>query len=429
LQRLRESASNVDVSRYIVRTEEERMPKKSAGRPSWDKPAPDVAHYENPAPAPKSDRTGNKREITEYFERRHARLEIAATTETPRGQVIDWIPIESQRADRTIAKPPPTPREAAARLKDEHAVPELEYFGCKRGPKGTVPVLRKKLAALAFDRPLSLYLSKSQPEWRFALPPGNGRGTHWHASARQSTICFGGSGQFSCFAPFVVPNTEEFSLLQIWLGNHDLPATQTVEAGWQVYKEITGDYAPHLFVYYTTNGYARDEDGHGGYNMDVDGWVQHDDLIFPGSTFAPLSVIDGEQRMIRLGYRLYRDNWWLSCQGRWVGYYPARLFMGNQSVFSTLGDHADTIAFWGEVSSRNSATTRTDMGSGRFPAEGWRKAAYFHNLVFQSDRSGGTTRFVGTDSRDDRTIYDIDLRCNEQGSWGSFAFVGGPGAP
>ncbi len=26
--------------------------------------------------------------------------------------------------------------------------------------------------------------------------------------------------------------------------------------------------------------------------------------------------------------------------------YPASLFMGNQSVFSTLGDHANWIGFW-----------------------------------------------------------------------------------
>lgn len=406
------------------------MPKKSADRTRWDKPPRDVEHYRNPAHSPLPDRDANKREITEYFERRHRRLRIVATTETPRGQLVDWIPIESQVRDGAVAKPPPKPKDASrSRRNDEHALPELEFSGCKRGPRGTVPVLRKKLGALSFDRPLAQYLSKSQSAGRFPLPPGDGRGTHWHASARAAALCFGGSAQFSCFAPYVVGNTEEFSLLQIWIANHDLPATQTVEAGWQVYQAITGDYAPHLFVYYTTNGYAKDEDGQGGYNMDVDGWVQYDSLIFPGSTFAPLSVIDGEQRMIGLKFQLYRDNWWLNCQGRWVGYYPARLFMGNQSVFATLGDHADTIAFWGEVSSRNSSTTRTDMGSGRFPAEGWRRAAYFHNLMLQSGRAGAMTRFVGNDSRTDRAIYDIDLRCNEPGAWGSYAYVGGPGAP
>ena len=32
-----------------------------------------------------------------------------------------------------------------------------------------------------------------------------------------------------------------------------------------------------------------------------------------------------------------------------MGYYPVSLFVGNQSVFSTLGDHADHIGFSGEV--------------------------------------------------------------------------------
>ena len=408
------------------------MQDKKRGKDIQEQPSPNVPHYSNPKHRAPPDRERNRREIAGYFERRRKRLKIAATTETPRGQLIDWIPVESQSEDGVVARPPPalTPeREPRARWQEESAVPELEYFRCKRGPRGTVPVLRKKLSALSFNRPLAQYLAKAQPSERFPLPPGDSRGTHWHASARQRSISFGASAHFSCFSPYVVPDEEQFSLLQIWIGNHDLPSTQTVEAGWQVYKEITGDHAPHLFVYYTTNGYANDADNQGGYNMDVDGWVQHDTLIFPGSTFAPLSVVDGDQRKIRLKYQLFENNWWLSCQGRWVGYYPARLFMGNQSVFSTLGDHADTIAFWGEVSSRRSSATQSDMGSGRFPAEGWRKAAYFHHLLLQADRAGKMTRFTGTDSRTDDTLYDIDLEVKQAGSWGSFAFVGGPGAP
>ena len=162
--------------------------------------------------------------------------------------------------------------------------------------------------------------------------------------------------------------------------------------------------------------------------MDVDGWVQHDDVIFPGTTFLPYSVIGGDQHKISLKYQLYQNNWWLSCQGRWVGYYPASLFMGNQSVFSTLGDHADQIGFWGEVASRNSTPTATDMGSGRFAEEGWPRAAYFHNLLIQSDRAGGMSRYRGAASQSDSNLYDIDAEFASEGSWESFAFVGGPGA-
>jgi hypothetical protein len=407
------------------------MRDRETSHAEWEQPGQDVPHYPNPSPPDEPNVTKNREEISSYFERRQRRLKVVATTETPRGQIIDWVPIESQLVEGAVAEPPPSPtpkRAKKRRWEDAHGVPELEYFDCERGPSGTVPVLRKKLSALSFRRPLAQYLAKGPPERRYPLPPTSGRGGHWHASAHQRTGCFGGSGEFSCFSPYVDPNEEQFSLLQIWIANHDLAATQTVEAGWQVYPDLLGDFAPHLFVYYTTNGYAHDDDNQGGYNQDVDGWIQHDNVIFPGSTFAPLSVIDGEQRKISLRYQLFNGNWWLGCQDRWVGYYPARLFMGNQSTFSTLGDHADEIAFWGEVSTRSGLQSGTDMGSGRFPAEGWRRAAYFHDLLVQSDRGGGMTDFAGWDSRDVKALYDIDLQIGQSSNWGSYAFVGGPGA-
>jgi hypothetical protein len=242
-------------------------------------------------------------------------------------------------------------------------------------------------------------------------------------------LCFGGEGLFSCFDPYV-DNSDEHSLIQIGLSNSDLGAPQTVEAGWQKYPDILGDWVPHLFVYYTTNGYARDDDDLGGYNLDVDGWVQHDDVIYPGTTFTPYSRFAGEQRMISIKYQLWRDNWWLSCQGRWVGYYPARLFMGNQSVFSTLGDHADSIGFWGEVASFDAPPSRTDMGSGHFGHEGWTRAAYMHNLRVQTGRESTMVDYDGSRGlyASDPSLYDIDAHFHSGTPWGSYQFVGGPGA-
>lgn len=393
-----------------------------------------VAAYANPSTPAPVDHASLRDEIVDYFTRRHARLRIAKTTRTPRGQLLDWIPVESQHPHGAIATPPPEdhPLQRNAGEREELvAVAELEQTA-ERGPDGTVPVLRKKLDALGYTLPLRQYLAKywtpSPDVGGFGvLPPGPGRGTHWYGNGAQNVICFGGEGEFSCFDPYTA-SSEEFSLIQIGLSNSDLPSRQTVEAGWQEYYEITGDWVPHLFVYYTTNGHRLDADNAGGYNMDVDGWVQYDNVIFPGTTFLPYSVLGGEQRKISLKYRLYNGNWWLRCQDRWVGYYPASLFMGNQSVFSTLGDHADRIAFWGEIASRQSTPTSTDMGSGRFPKEGWTRSAYFHHLRFQSDRSGTMTRFRGTASRTDAKLYDIDPHFDDTGSWESHAFVGGPGA-
>jgi hypothetical protein len=372
----------------------------------------------------------------EYFTRRIERLNIVKTTRTARGQLLDWIPVESQVSDGVIATPPlvvTLPQGSATDRLEHSAIAELEHHNDEHGPVGTVPILRKKLDALGYTKPLRLYLARYRNPSAFAfagrgpLEPGSGRGTHWFGSSSQRTICFGGEGQFSCFDPYT-DSSDEFSLIQIYLSNSDLPLHQSVEAGWQEYQDITGDWVPHLFVYYTTNGHTLDADNVGGYNMDVDGWVQFDDTIFPGTTFLPYSEIGGSQRKISIKYQLFKGNWWLNVQGRWVGYYPGKLFMGNQSVFSTLGDHADKIGFWGEVASFESTATKTDMGSGRFPAEGWTQAAYFHNLRLQIDRAGGMTKYNGSASRTDDNLYDIEAHFDSNTDWGSFAFVGGPGA-
>ena len=404
-----------------------------------DKAERNVPAYRASArPRPPVDHEAFRRETVEYFTSRRQRLRIEKTTRTPSGQILDWIPVESQHPRGEIAAPPPP---AELHLPDMQHEPErlaeaeLEHVG-ERGPDGTVPVLRKNLDALGYTKPLRLYLSKTfgRPvlDYRGAgviVPGPDGRGTHRLARSSQRVICFGGDGLFSCFHPYV-DSSDEHSLIQIALTNHDLPAVQTVEAGWQVYPEIFGDWLPHLFVYYTTNGYTWDDDNQGGYNQDVDGWVQRDNVIFPGTTFTPFSQIGGEQRMISIKYQLWRDNWWLSCQGRWVGYYPARLFMGNQSVFSTLGDHADHAAFWGEVASFDSAASKTDMGSGHFGHEGWMRAAYMHNLRVQTRREGSMEDYDGSAGlhSTDASLYDVDAHFLSGSAWRSFQFVGGPGA-
>jgi hypothetical protein len=49
-----------------------------------------------------------------------------------------------------------------------------------------------------------------------------------------------------------------------------------------------------LFVFCTVNNYTSRGNNIGGWNREVAGWVQYDSQIYPGVTFAPLSVIGGE---------------------------------------------------------------------------------------------------------------------------------------
>jgi hypothetical protein len=391
---------------------------------------------------PPIDYERNRLDITRYFIARLERLKVVKTTVTPRGQTLDWIPIESQHPQGDIASPPPpAPEETAtghvSERHDHVAHGELEAADIERGPKGTVPVMRKKLETLGFSKSLKKYLSKTRGHRilrsrNLTHPAPEEDGNHRYGSSGQSITCFGGGGQLSCFDPYT-ESSDDFSLIQIGLSNGDLGFLQTVEAGWQECQDITGDWVPHLFTYYTTNGYTDDSDNQGGYNQDVDGWIQHDDVIFPGSTFTPYSVRGGEQRKISIKFQLYKGNWWLKCQGRWVGYYPASLFMGNQSVFSTLGDHADHIGFWGEIfdSDDVDGRTKSDMGSGYFPNKGWPWSAYMHNLMVQTHRDGGGHQHYDGSAEifeSDPDMYGIESHFDSGGSWGSYLYVGGPGA-
>jgi len=381
--------------------------------------------------------------IVEYFRRRQAKLapSVVATTRTASGQTLDWVPAESQVAGGRIASPPPlkepfAPIAAHATRREHVAVFELEQDGAEVGPAGTVPILRKDLSKLR-DTPLRRHLSKHRGSGRqlavrggmmIALPEEDG--SHRYASTGQSTICFGGGGYLSAFDPYT-ETSDDFSLLQIGLSNDDTGTLQTVEAGWQEMQDIYGDWAPHLFTFYTTNGYSEEGDDKGGYNQDVDGWVQYDSQVYPGATSSPNSTPGGDQYVLQIKYQWYNDNWWLMCNGRWLGYYPSKLFMGDQSVFSTLGDHANWIGFWGEVfdSDDVSGATTTDMGSGYFAEAGWTYSAYLRNLQRQTDRSGAMADYDGGSGwASDPSMYDIQTHMNSGGTWGSYAWLGGPGS-
>jgi hypothetical protein len=378
-------------------------------------------------------------EIRRYFQNRLERMHIVRTTRTPHGQTIDWIPRESQlRRGERMADPPPSCHEAhalSAERPDRRVIFELEDPKVEHGPEGTVPVLRKNLEGIRFSQPLRKLLSKYPQAGRQVqsggrmVPAPSVDGPHRYAFTDQHILCFGGEGVLSAFDPYC-ENPDDFSLMQIGLSNSDTGRLQTLESGWQERKDSYGDWVPHLFTYYTTNGYTDDDDNVGGYNQDVDGWVQYDGSVHPGAISSPNSTGGGDQYVMQIKYQLWRDNWWFMCNGRWLGYYPARLFMGNQSVFSTLGDHADRISFFGEIydSNETPGKTKSDMGSGYWPEYGWQWAAYLRNLLVQTERGGGLADYDGGSWASDLDMYDLQTHMKSGTNWGSYFWLGGPGA-
>jgi Neprosin len=379
-------------------------------------------------------------EIIRHFQARLRRRTIVATTRTPSGQILDWVPVESQVPGEAIAVPPPATDEPSPGMRESEAPArfELQDERAERGPAGSVPIVRKDLSSVPITMPLGRYMPKRSPDGRWfsegtgeeePAPPDPAGGSYIHCASGTRVTCWGGDGVINVWDP----STETFqdhSLMQIGLQNFDEPQVQAVEAGWIVCQQLNGDGLPHLFAYYTTNGHGPGADNVGGYNLEFDGWVQYDQDIYPGALITGSSIRGGRQGVIGIKYQWYQGNWWLQVQGRWLGYYPTSLFMGNRSVFATLGDNAEFLGFWGEVGTIvNPNQTTTQMGSGQYAESGWQQACYQSNLRMQTDRDGTMAPFNGSPQVDEPRLYDMQPHMNSGTSWGSYFWAGGPGAP
>ncbi|QAY71433.1 hypothetical protein ET471_16500 [Xylanimonas protaetiae] len=140
--------------------------------------------------------------VRDYLEERWARREVVASTRTPSGQVVDWVPRESQVRDGAVASPPADPpvREALrGEWADRRALFELELPDAEVGPAGTVPLLRKDLSRTRSDLSLEQLLNKYPPGHRRGAlgTPTRSRarlGPTWAAATGPSTAWFGGPG-------------------------------------------------------------------------------------------------------------------------------------------------------------------------------------------------------------------------------------------
>jgi len=375
--------------------------------------------------------------IVAHFDDRQRRLDVVATTRTHTGQIVDWVPRDSQVRGK-VATPPEETREAVpgGRQRAKLAVPILALEGAKLGPAGTVPIARpvlRKLPTVSLSRYLSKYgydvLTANLSNGVSIELPEDGPSPHLYAASAEFTGNFGGEAWFSA-NPTWVEWSNEFALMQTSLSNDESGTKQTCEVGLQVYQQMYGDWIPHLFVFYTTNGYAENGDNKGGYNTDVKGWVQYDNQIFPRTTFTPLSTPGGSQYMVHIKVQLWRSNWWVRVQNRWIGYYPEALYQGGGSTFSSLGDHANRISYYGEITDQpgDKRDTKTDMGSGYFANQRWPWAAYIRNMKKQINREGGLADFNGTAWATDTAKYTAEDHFRSGTDWESYLWLGGPGA-
>jgi len=245
---------------------------------------------------------------------------------------------------------------------------------------------------------------------------------HQYAHAERNVSNWGAESILNVWRPYT-ERSDEFSLSQIWVVRGSGSNRETVETGWQKYRDLYGDWNSRLFIYFTPDNYA--DDGDGCYNLTCGAFVQVNNSVYIGGAFNNYSSHGGSQYAIKLLW--YKDgttgHWWLRYGDTWVGYYPRSLFDGNG-----LRDRASEVDFGGEIINRDvgSQHTRTDMGSGYMPGYGWRWAAYQRALRYV-DTSNYYRQASGlTSSRSDADCYDITQH-SSTGSWERYFYFGGWG--
>ncbi|KAL3676521.1 hypothetical protein R1sor_026469 [Riccia sorocarpa] len=236
----------------------------------------------------------------------------------------------------------------------------------------------------------------------------------------------GANGYFNVWKP-TVELSGEFSLSQLWItaGSYDQNNLNTIEVGWQVYKDIYGDDQPHLFVYWTRDAYKST----GCYNLACPGFVQvSTSLVVGGSLSSFVSQTNGAQYEIQV--LVFWDQgtnaWWLNINGQNIGYWP-------NSLFTTLTGGANNVDWGGEIvnSETGNRHTQTDMGSGQFAQTGFQKAAFIRSLqtVNQQNQLVDAPLIPADVLVTNANCYSAQtFQDTSAGStWRTYLFFGGPG--
>ncbi|RLN04725.1 uncharacterized protein C2845_PM13G26390 [Panicum miliaceum] len=311
-------------------------------------------------------------------------------------------------------------------------------------PRGTVAVRRTTAADVLRAGSISRFgrkkRSSSVDAARAANAPdvisGNG---HEHAiaytapSSSSQQPVYGAKATINVWDP-AIQESNGFSLSQLWIlsGSFNGSDLNSIEAGWQVSPELYGDSRPRLFTYWTSDAYEAT----GCYNALCPGFVQTSSRIAIGASISPVSSPGGAQYDMTL--LVWKDpklgNWWLSYGDQLVGYWPAQLF-------THLSDHATMVEWGGEVvdTRPGGVHTATQMGSGRFAAEGFGRASYFRNLeTVDADNSLAEVPLDAIQTlAEDAACYDIRKaydgsgggggHSGSGGGWGTHFYYGGPG--
>ena len=350
----------------------------------------------------------------------------------PSGETIDCVDVYNQPALKRegmeghviqfapTTQPPEARAENLSRDQKLQVPNQLFTLTGQTCPDKSAPMARLTMDTLKHFRTLDEYFQKNIEIER---PTGSSSGPpHQWAQAARSVDNWGAESIFNVWSPFV-EQSNEFSLSQMWVVRGSGDDKETVEAGWQVYRDRYGDWRAHLFIYFTPDNYKKN--GGGCYDLSCKGFVQVNNSVYIGGGFANYSSEGAGQWEFKLLW--YKDGiegaWWLKYGDTWVGYYPRTLFDAKG-----LRDNSDRVDFGGEIVNRKTDNrhTHTDMGSGNWPYQGYGWAAYQRGLRYVDtsnvyQRATDLNRIVTNDR-----CYDLSL-FSDDGSWEVYFYFGGSG--
>lgn len=378
------------------------------------------------------ERARMERYIAEYINRE----DVVATIKLSAYELIDCVAIDKQPALRRIElkehiirlEPPAGPKEEPQRgsgtlvgdpaRADGLKVSKLEYGADgKTCPKRTVPLRRLTIEILDNFETLDDFF-RARPPHTLTGPTDS----HQYANSAIIVDNWGAQSTLNVWGPYT-ERASEFSLSQIGVKRGAGGNTETVEAGWQKYRDLYGDYRPRLFIYFTPDNY-----GSGGcYNLTCGAFVQVNNSVYIGGGFTNISAHPHPSTAWEFTIRWQRHgetgDWWLKYGDTWVGYYPSNLFDNNG-----LRPRGRSAHFFGEIIDEQPGGrhTRTDMGSGHFPGDGFGYAAYQRRIRTITTNNVWNVRPALSTSRTDANCYDIDIR-NSSGNWERYFYFGGPG--
>lgn len=217
-----------------------------------------------------------------------------------------------------------------------------------------------------------------------------------------------------------------------------------------MYPDLWGNYASHLFIFTTNDGYDTACFAGSGRCPTADPWVQYSSTIAPGGQINLPSCNFPELPMSwNYDPDMHGDpsqgSWWLQIQGEWVGYYLSSWFGTSiDSPTDMEGGGATTFEAGGEVFTPTTPSTDTlGMGTGTAGTSGLStapNAAYYRKLALNGSSlpQGSTIEsnpsvFSVGQSAPGSALVSAANTCagatgnDAWGDWGTYFYFGGTG--